>query len=71
MVMRQTFFIHNCETASYLYDLEKSPIFSNRGDESDLKYEQAYIANKITANKIIFIQVIQRGSSEGNKTSGI
>ena len=47
MVLRQTCFLHNCETASYLYDLEKSPIFSNRGDESDLKYEQAYIANKI------------------------
>jgi hypothetical protein len=47
MVLRQTCFIHNCETARYLYDLEKSPVFSNNADESDLKYEQAYIANKI------------------------
>jgi hypothetical protein len=46
-VLRQTCFIHNCNTAKYLYDLKTSKIFSINGNLSDLMNEKSFISNEI------------------------
>jgi hypothetical protein len=63
-ILRQTCFIHNCNTAKYLYDLNQSKIFSKYGNDSDLNEEkkaindainkqQQHIDNLITAFHLI------------------
>ena len=39
-ILRQTCFIHNCNTAKYLYDLNQSKIFSISDNASDLSEEK-------------------------------
>jgi predicted heme/steroid binding protein len=46
-VLRQTCFIHNCNTAKYLYDINLSKIFSKNGNELDLYEEKKAIQDAI------------------------
>ena len=46
-VLRQTCFVHNCNTAKYLYDMNLSKIFSRNGNESDLYEERKAIQDAI------------------------